>query len=192
MFVPADQDMSTGGTGQMVDGIPDVSPTLMNSYQAQYHVHSYLGLYVNGVQYAIPHGLGMVAPGGPANGFVNTANSYYLIHTHDSSGIIHVEAPSNGTPNLASSMYTLKDFLDIWGVTVNSNQFGAFKGPVRVFTSGPMSRSNGDHTTVPASTLTYFGSDPSNVPLYSHEYIVVEVGPTYPTSLPDIDFYTEF
>jgi hypothetical protein len=192
MFNPTDQDTSTGGTGQTVDNIPAVTPAQMGQYQSQYHVHAYLALYVNGQQYAIPHGLGMVSPGAPINGFVNSATSFYLIHTHDSSGIIHIESPSNGKPNLASSVYTLKNFLDIWGLTVNSNQFGPFQGPVRVFTSGPMSRSDGNNTTVNASTLTYYGSDPSNVPLYSHEYIVVMVGPTYPTSVPNVDFYIEY
>ena len=178
--------------GQTVDGITPVPPATMGAYQSQYHIHAYLALFVNGQQVAIPYGLGMVGPGPAINGFVNAATDFYLIHTHDSSGIIHIESPSNGKPNLTASIYTLKDFLDIWGITVNSNQFGPFTGPVEVFTSGAMSRANGNNTIVPASTLTYYGNDPTNVPLYSHEYIVVEVGPTYPTSLPDVNFYLEY
>lgn len=191
-FNPPDQDTASGGNGQTVDGITPVAPALMDQYQTQYHVHAFLALFVNGQQVAIPYGLGMVGRGPAIKGFVNAATSFYLIHTHDSTGIIHIESPSNGPPNLASTIYTLKDFLDIWGLTVNANQFGPFTGPLEVFTSGPMSRSNGNNTTVPASTLTYYGNDPSNVPLYSHEYIVVEVGPAYPASLPNVQFYTEY
>lgn len=179
-FSPPNADTSSGGQGQTVDGVP-CNPVMQSSY----HVHPLVALYVNGTQYAIPHGLGMQNPGAPdASGFVNTATCFYYMHTHDSSGIIHIEDPST-TPN-TQSLYTLKTFLDIWGITAGANSFGPFSGPVRVFTSGSVAQSS---LTVNASQLTYFGSDPNGVPLYSHEYIVVEVGPTYPTTLPNVQFY---
>lgn len=181
MFTPANGDTASGGNSQTVDGVPCLS-TMPTSY----HVHPLLALYVNGSQVAIPYALGMFQPGPPAGGFVNTATCFYYLHTHDSSGIIHVEDPS-ATP-ISQSIYTLKTFLDIWGITAGPNNFGPFNGPVEVFTSGAMEQ---PALTVNASQLSYAGNDPNVVPLYSHEYIVVEVGPTYPASLPNVQFYEQ-
>jgi hypothetical protein len=39
---------------------------------------------------------------------------------------------------------------------------------------------------------TQWLGDPNAIPLYSHEVIFLEVGPTYPTILPNVIFYSEF
>jgi hypothetical protein len=156
-----------------------------------YHVHLFLGVYNNGTLMALANGTGMVNPQPPdRTGFVNFANCFYFLHTHDSSGIVHIEDNQNvpGT----QSIFTLKTYLDIWGITADSNHFGPFTGPVRVFTSGQVYRGNMNNGVVSASTYTFYGTDPTNIPLYSHEVIFVEVGPTYPASLPNVSFYTQF
>jgi len=71
----------------------------------------------------------------------------------------------------------------------NSNQFGPFMGPVRVFTSGPVYRGATPDQITPASDLAFFGNDPNAVPLYSYEIVDVEVGPSYPATLPNVRFY---
>ena len=179
--------MPGGGQGQSVDGV-SCDPTMSNNY----HVHFFLGLYVNGTQYAIPSGLGMKNSQPPVNGFVNSAQCFYHIHTHDSSGIIHVEDPNTTSLPVTATKFTAKTLFDIWGITVNSNQFGPFSGPVRVFTSGQQYRGDQNNGKVSASTLTFWGSDANSIPIYSHELIFIEVGPNYPASLPNVSFYTEF
>ena len=154
-----------------------------------YHVHIFLGVYDNGTLMALPIGTGMVSPNAPSNGFVNGAQCFYFLHTHDRSGIVHIE--SNMSTPTSQSIYTLKTYLDIWGITADANHFGPFQGPVRVFTSGQVSRGNMNNGLVTASNYTFWGTDPSNVPLYSHEVIFVEVGPNYP-ALPNVSFYTQF
>ncbi len=183
-FTPSEGNTSSGGTGGNVDGIPclPVMPTT-------YHVHIFLGVYNNGTLMALPIGTGMVNPGTPVSGFLNTAQCFYFTHTHDSSGIVHIE--SNQNVAVTKSIYTLKTYLDIWGITADANHFGPFQGPVRVFTSGQVYRGNMNNGLVTANNYTYYGSDPSSVPLYSHEVIFVEVGPNYP-ALPNVSFYTNF
>ncbi len=156
-----------------------------------YHVHFYLGLFVNGQQKPIPAGIGMKNPRPPdSRGFVNHADCFYHIHTHDMTGLIHVEDTNANNQPVTVSKFTTKTLFDIWGITVNSNQFGPYTGPVRVFTTGQVYRGNSNHGVVNASNLTYWGSDASTIPIYSHELVYVEVGPTYPTaSLPNIQFY---
>jgi len=191
-FSPSEGDTSTGGQGQTVDGIT-CAATMSNNY----HVHVYLGVYVNGSQVSMPAGVGMENPGplgvAPAAtpGFVNSATCYYYVHTHDQSGIVHVEDPNPSNVPVTGTVHTLQDLFDEWGITVNANQFGPYSGPVRVFTSGQLYR-GGNGNAIPATDLTYYGSNAGTVALYSHEVIFIEVGPTWPTTLPNVSFYTQY
>ncbi|HTV93877.1 MAG TPA: hypothetical protein VMG98_14290 [Verrucomicrobiae bacterium] len=187
MFTPNEGDTASGGQGSPVDGIT-CDPTMSNNY----HIHVFLGVYVNGTQMALPIAIGMQNPGAASDGFIDTASCFYHIHTHDSSGLVHVEDPNPNNIPITGTMYTLQNVLDVWGITASANNFGQFSGPVEVFTSGQVFRGDDANSgVVPATDLTYWGSNPNTVPLYSHEYIVVEVGPTYPTSLPGVFFYIE-
>ncbi|HEX8806838.1 MAG TPA: hypothetical protein VF741_07805 [Candidatus Aquilonibacter sp.] len=187
MFTPTEGDTSTGGAGAAIDGIT-CDPTMSNNY----HIHVFLAVYVNGTLMALPTAIGMENPGAASAGFVNSATCFYHIHTHDSTDLIHVEDPDpSGTP-ITETLHTLQHVLDIWGITTDANHFGPFTGSVEVFTSGQVYRGDQNNQVTPASDLTYWGTNAATVPLYSHEYIVVEVGPTYPTSLPDISFYLEY
>ncbi len=185
-LLPTEGNTTSGGQGQPIDG-KTCDPTQYNNY----HVHFFLGLWVNGSPVAIPSGVGMFLPGPPVNGFVDTASCVYYIHTHDSSGIIHIEDPDPAGTPITQSIYTLKQFFDEWGITVNANQVGPFTGPVRVFTSGPVYRGGIPSQTTPASDLTFYGTDATTVPLYSYELIYIEVGTTFPPTLPNVRFYEE-
>ena len=184
LFTPPDGDTAAGGQGKTVDGIP-CAPTMSEN---AYHVHAYLGLYVGGKQVAIPDQIGLHDPGPISHGFTNTAQCYYYIHTHDASGMVHIESPS--TAPISSSIYQLGNVFDVWGISVNGNGVGPFSGQVRVFTG----RAKLGTTTVqPSSYSEYFG-DPNAIALYSHEVIWLQVGPPYytPPYLPEIVFETEF
>ncbi len=194
-WTPTEGDTASGGQGQAVDGIT-CDPTMSNNY----HIHAWLGLYVNGNPVALPMGVGMDNPGPPGSGspsypgFVDAATCFYHIHVHDQSGIVHVEDPDPNNVPITGSLYTLQNLFDEWGITVNANQFGPFTGPVRVFTSGQVYRGDdaSNNFITDASDLTYWGNDANTVPLYSHEVIDIEVGPTWPTSLPNVSFYLEY
>jgi hypothetical protein len=182
LFTPNDGDTPSGGQSQTVDGIP-CAPTM---FENTYHVHAYLGILVNGQQVAIPTQIGLYKPGPPSNGFTSTAQCYYYIHTHDSSGYIHIESPTS-TP-LSASVYALQNVFDVWGMSLSSNNVGPFNGQVRVFIA-----------TVPLGTLTAgnyqeYTGNPNAIALYSHEAIWLEVGPSFvvPPNLPDVTFYTEY
>lgn len=194
-FTPNVGDTSSGGHGGSVDGIT-CDPTMSNNY----HVHIFLGVYVNGNLTALPGGVGMDNPGafgsgGGGTGFINAATCFYHLHVHDRSGYVHVEDPDPNNVPITGTLYTLKELFDIWGISVNANQFGPFSGPVRVFTSGQTFRGGCSSTatcTIPATDLTYYGSDATTVAIYSHEVIYIEIGPTWPTTLPNVEFYTEY
>jgi hypothetical protein len=187
MFTPASGDTASGGNGSLVDGI-SCDPTMSNNY----HIHVFVGFFINGVQYAMPIALGMVNPAAPVNGYVSSATCFYHIHTHQSSGVVHIEDPDpSGAPRTAS-LYTLKDFFDVWGITVDRSHVGPFSGPLLVVTSGQVYTGSQNNGVVPSSTYHFYGGDPNAIPLYSHEVIWLLVGPNYPPSLDGVSFYTQY
>jgi hypothetical protein len=62
------------------------------------HIHAHLSIYIDGKPASIPAQVG-IAPDG---------SCLYWLHTHDNSGVIHIEAPNGFS-------VTLKNFLDVWG-----------------------------------------------------------------------------
>ncbi|HEY8314931.1 MAG TPA: hypothetical protein VIG51_12290 [Candidatus Baltobacteraceae bacterium] len=194
-FNPHDGNSPTGGQGQVVDNTLTCDTSMSNVY----HVHAFLGLYVNGQEIAIPDGVGMDKPGGEFTyqGVPNQteyATCFYHLHTHDPSGVIHLEDPNPNHVPLTGSVFTLGQLLDVWGITASWSQFGPFSGPVTVYTSGQVSRGGVSPPSVSSRTYTPYTGDLYAMPLYSHEVVWVEVGANNPTltQLPNIQFYTEW
>jgi hypothetical protein len=181
-FTPARGDSSVGGHGQTVDNLACQTHMTVNKY----HVHAYLGVIYNDKLMADPSAIGMLDPQPAVNGFTNAAKCYYSIHTHDSSGAIHIEV--NRELPLSASIFTLKNVLDVWGVPHSTTRFGPFNGPVHVFVGNvPLKQ-----TTV--TSFSEYTGDYDNIPLSSHTAIFIEVGSTYYTAsqLPSVLFYTEY
>jgi hypothetical protein len=169
-----------------------------------YHIHVFIGIYVNGSWLALPEGLGIVGFAPSAQEIIY-ATCFYDTHTHDSTGVFHVEDPNTNNTLITQPIYSTADLFSIWGITVNSTQFGQFAGPVTVFTSGQTYRGGGncDGNIPPAGTainstgitpetdLTLWTGDPNAIPLYSHEVIWFYVGSGNPTSLPQVQFAEE-
>jgi hypothetical protein len=62
-----------------IDGIP-----CNTNEQLNYHVHAHLSIYINGQPFQLPTNLGIASDN----------SCFYWLHTHDSTGVIHIEAPS--------------------------------------------------------------------------------------------------
>ncbi len=174
-FNPVDGDTATGGNGGTVDGL-NCGPAVQT-----YHVHAHLSLLVNGTRIAIPDTIGMQSPGPEVSGLVLNAGCFYNIHTHDADGYIHVEAAASGN-------FTLRQFFDIWGQPLTSNNIAGYSGQTRFFVAqAPTPGFN-------AVTGTYseFFGDPGTLQLLSHYEITLEVGPNFvvPPLLPPVEFYT--
>src|SRR5215213_1575543 len=74
------------------------------------HYHAHLDVFVNGAPVAVPPGLGInVGPNGtmPEHG----ARGIAPLHTHDTSGILHVEAPQ-------ATDFTLGQVFELWDVPI--------------------------------------------------------------------------
>ncbi len=68
-----------------------------SSEQLNYHVHAHLSLYINGSPVSLPQNIGIASDG----------SCYYWLHTHDTTGVIHIEAPNKQT-------FSLGTFFQLW------------------------------------------------------------------------------
>src|SRR5712692_4067159 len=84
---------------QPVDGV--YCDTLEQSVE---HIHAHLSIYINGANVPLVANTG-IAP----VGVTSSANvtCYYWLHTHDASGVVHIESPTK-------KPFTLNQFLDVW------------------------------------------------------------------------------
>ncbi len=95
------------------------------------HVHPWLRITINpgtgNISVAIPTAIGILDPQ-ISNGLASGGSCFEPMHTHDASGIIHVESPSTST------QYTLDNFFQIWKVTYGTVNVNGVNEPV-VFNS---------------------------------------------------------
>ncbi len=82
------------------------------------HIHVYVTMYINGTASPLPAGVGI-----PQDSSGNVT-CYYWLHTHDSTGVIHIESPS-------SEVFTFGQFRDEW-----DQQFQSLGFPNELLLSG--------------------------------------------------------
>ena len=87
------------------------------------HVHPYLRIIIEGQPIQIPAAIGIRDPRFD-QGIAVAGSCFEPLHTHDSSGIIHIEAPD---PN---AQYTLGDFFAVWRATFPTITIGDKAFPV--------------------------------------------------------------
>jgi hypothetical protein len=150
MFEPG--DTAKGGNGQPVDGIEGSIHEMLKS-----HTHAHLSLFYRGEQIAIPAAIGIIGPSQAKDGFVGDGRGFYWLHTHDATGIIHIEAPDGRA-------FTLGNFFNIWGQPINQGNVAGLKGTVRAFVNGKP-----------------HAGDVRDIRLNAHDLITLVVGKPVPT-----------
>jgi hypothetical protein len=116
---------------------------------AAFHIHVRLRIFVDGQPVPVPAGIGIE----PAGGLLAS------LHTHDTSGIVHIEADR-------PFPFTLGQFFSVWGVRFSRAHLGGYGAP-RVYVDGRLVR------------------DPAAYVLRAHDRIVVGIG--RPGSFPTRD-----
>jgi hypothetical protein len=77
----------------------------------RFHIHAMVHVYVDGLLSPLPANIGL----DPAKHLESS------LHTHDSTGIVHMEASH-------PYRFTLGDFFSVWGVALGPAQVGGLKG----------------------------------------------------------------
>ncbi|MCA1831024.1 MAG: hypothetical protein LC663_05885 [Actinobacteria bacterium] len=111
------------------------------------HIHQHIDIYVHGARLTVPQYIGIIT---------QPSVLFAPIHTHDTSGIIHVESP-------VARDFSLGEFFDVWGLRFTSSCVGGYcanaDDRLRVYGNGRL--------------LT---RDPRQLALTQHEEIVVIFG----------------
>ena len=131
-----------------VDHLPDrIGPLGLPQLSAEgavIHIHQHLDIYVNGKHETVPQGIGIY-------------DGQFLteLHTHDTTGVMHVESASKRE-------FSLGEFFGVWGVRLTRKCVGGYckpKTPWRVYVNG----------------APYTG-DPSGLILIKHQEIAIVIG----------------
>lgn len=115
------------------------------------HIHQHLVIYDRGQPVLVPAGIGIRETSVPA--------CLFWLHTHDTTGVIHVESPTQST-------YTLGQFFDIWGQPLSRTRVASITADknhsVRAYVNGHL-----------------YQGDPRTIPLTAHALITLEYGPPW-------------
>ena len=137
-------DTASGGQGAPVTGLSGPIECSAGEHQ-EYHIHAHLFILKDGA----------VQPGAAYVGFVPGGNCLYWLHTHDQTGVIHIESPTK-------RVYTLGDFFAVWGMPLGRNgvaQYDVPGGELTVFVDGKQ-----------------YSGDPGDIQLQAHTQVVIELG----------------
>jgi hypothetical protein len=108
------------------------------------HYHAHLTLLANGRSMTVPALIGIDLQ----------HQCLYWLHTHDATGVMHIESPDTRT-------YTLGEFFDVWGQPLSPMRAASLHGTLKVFVGKQRVNVN-----------------PRNVVLKPHELITIEQGRT--------------
>lgn len=131
-----------------------INMPLLSAEGTAQHIHAHLDIYIYGKHVQVPSQIGIPPQGGITP-----------LHTHDNSGIIHIESPN------AKAIYNLGQFFDIWGVKLTNTSIGSYvdQGNIKL-----RAFSNGQRV-----------GNISTLPLTKHEEIVLLYGgPNQPPRIP--------
>ena len=126
---------------RLADRLVPLNLTANPQEQLAYHIHQHLDIFLNGKHISVPALIGI------------NDNTYITeLHTHDASGVIHIEAAAN-------KHYTLGSFFAEWGVYLDSRCVGAYCNGYTWYVNGK--RRTGD---------------PADLVLAPHQQIVIAIG----------------
>lgn len=133
---PADTDAAVKAAGL----------SMLDAEGTAEHIHIHLDVWVGGQKVTVPQLVGINEGAGTIS----------PLHTHDTSGVVHIESP-------VVKDYRLGQFLTEWGVPISATQFGTEKTDathtLKVYV-------NGKETT----------GDPSQLVFHAHDEIAIVYG----------------
>ncbi len=123
-------------------------PTMMDTMSSSVHVHPRIAVWVDGKPMLVPANIGI----DPTKDGMQMAG----LHTHDSSGTIHVEGVVHTT---------LGQFFAIWGVPFSADRLGLYRAAgakrMRMWVNGKPSGAFGQLELLGGQRITVsFGTDP--------------------------------
>ncbi len=125
------------------------------------HIHAHLDIFIHGRIQTVPSDIGII-----------DNECIYWMHTHDDTGIIHIESPEKRN-------FTLGEFFDIWNQNFSSSQIfdntvdGSSNSTLNVYVNGSKISAGSDYRQIPINAhdeiAIVFGKPPDSVPT-SYEF----------------------
>lgn len=123
--------------------------------QSIFHIHAHLDIIINGKKVVIPAQIGIIPD-----------KCLFWLHTHDESGIIHIESPIN-------RYFTLGQFFNIWNKKFNNNQ---------IFNN--VANANNTLNVYINGNKVPNGTSYRDIKLNAHDEIVIVYGKSTPPAIP--------
>ena len=145
-----------------------------------FHIHPWLRIWIDNTNVTIPAAVGITNPvfsNGIAGGGSNSC--FEPMHTHDNSGIIHIESPDNST------QYTLANFFKIWKISYGTVTVNGASQPIEFNQTDILGfRTDTSHTlTVLVDGHSDIRYDSLSLNQYDYcDSTVANVPPCYPTA----------
>jgi hypothetical protein len=128
------------------DGKPIAGIQCERQEYSNFHIHAHLDIFIDGKPHAVPESIGII-----------NRTCLYWMHTHDPSGIIHIEAPE-------TRVFTLAQFFEIWKSTAKG--VPATKEAPKIYVNGK--KVNGRLEQVEIGPLAeialVYGKEPAAIP----------------------------
>lgn len=131
----------TNGTDTLADRLDAISLDPLGQEGQVLHIHAHLDVFWNGKKIQVPQGIG-----------IEEGNYILALHTHNPSGVIHVESPTEKD-------FTLAQFMGAWGVRLTSACLANRCSDIRIYVDGKR-----------------YTQDPNDLVLKSHQEIAVVAG----------------
>jgi hypothetical protein len=135
-------DNTVVSTFSLIDGIP-----CETQEYGIFHIHAHLDVYVDGHIYPVPALIG-----------IEDNTCLYWLHTHNTDGIMHIEAPK-------TQDFALSQFLDIWKSTGNTPPPS---GDPIIYVNGQVVSTTLADTKLNAhdEVVLVYGNPPPNIPSF--------------------------
>lgn len=124
------------GTGASIDGVACVA-------NDNYHLHAMISIYRDGTRLALPASIGL-------------KGCTYELHTHDGSGVVHVETD-------VQKKFTVGQFFSVWGQPLGASNVAGLTGTARFY-------------LIDQEQLTPYTGNPADIELTRHREIAIVVG----------------
>ncbi len=141
----------SSGSEPAIAGVPCES-----NERLEYHVHAQLQIFIQAQPVEVPANIGI------------KKSCLYWLHTHDTSGLIHIEAPTKRD-------FTLGQFFQVWGEPLSQTSLLA-------------KTADGSHEIRATVDGSPFSGDPATIPLVDQSdqtkipRIVLQYGPPFAAS----------
>ena len=131
----------SNGVGELQQRLGDVHLDALAQEAFAFHIHQHLDVYVNGTHVTVPALIGI-----DDNSFITE------MHTHDATGVVHVESAKDRP-------YTLGQFFGEWSVRLNASCLGRYCGDLHWWLDGKKQTGN-----------------PADLVLNAHQEIAIAAG----------------